>query len=64
LRALFHSKDRDLDGRISFDEFCDQETVNERAFRAMDINSDGYVSKDEMLRTTTRWVTSSVLSLN
>jgi hypothetical protein len=32
----FNSKDRDRDGLISFDEFCDRETINERSFRAID----------------------------
>ncbi len=32
----FNSKDRDRDGLISFDEFCDKETINERSFRALD----------------------------
>ena len=50
----FNSKDRDRDGRISFDEFCDRETVAERAFRAMDTNGDGYISKSEMLQASTR----------
>ena len=50
----FNSKDRDRDGRISFDEFCDRETVAERAFRAMDTNGDGYVSKAEMLQASSR----------
>ena len=50
----FKSKDRDRDGRISFDEFCDRETVSERAFRAMDTNGDGYISKSEMLQASTR----------
>ena len=26
----FNSKDRDRDGRISFDEFCDRETVRQK----------------------------------
>ena len=50
----FNSKDRDRDGRISFDEFCDRETVAERAFRAMDVNGDGYISRAEMLQASSR----------
>ena len=46
----FNVKDRDRDGRISYDEFCGRETLNERAFKAMDLNSDGFVSKAEMLQ--------------
>lgn len=51
---FFNSKDRDRDGRISYEEFCDRETVNERAFKAMDINSDGYITKTEMLKASNR----------
>ncbi len=42
---FFNSKDRDRDGRISYEEFCDRETVNERAFKAMDLNNDGFITK-------------------
>ena len=51
---FFNSKDRDRDGKISFEEFCDRETVTERAFKAMDVNGDGYISKTEMLRASNR----------
>ncbi len=51
---FFNSKDRDRDGRISYEEFCDRETMNERAFRAMDLNADGYVTKTEMLKASNR----------
>ena len=41
----FNSKDRDLDGLISFDEFCDRETINERSFRAIDqVNHSSFQS--------------------
>ena len=50
----FNSKDRDRDGRISYEEFCDRETVNERAFKAMDLNNDGFVTKNEMLKASNR----------
>merc|ERR550525_145411 len=45
----FSSKDRDRDGRISYAEFCGKKTINEKAFEALDINSDGYISKQELL---------------
>ena len=51
---FFNSKDRDRDGRISYEEFCDKETVNERAFKAMDLNRDGYITKSEMLKASNR----------
>ena len=51
---FFNSKDRDRDGLISYEEFCDRETVNERAFRAMDVNRDGLISKAEMLKASNR----------
>ena len=51
---FFNSKDRDRDGRISYEEFCDKETVNERAFKAMDINRDGFITKSEMLKASNR----------
>ncbi len=51
---FFNSKDRDRDGRISYEEFCDRETVNERAFKAMDLNRDGFITKAEMLKASNR----------
>ena len=45
----FNSKDRDRDGQISFDEFCDRETINERSFRAFDQDDDGFITKEDML---------------
>ena len=30
---FFNSKDKDRDGKISYDEFCDRETITERAFK-------------------------------
>lgn len=45
----FSSKDKDRDGLISYTEFCGRKTTNEKAFEALDINSDGYISKQELL---------------
>ena len=49
VKMYFNSKDRDRDGLISFDEFCDRETINERSFRAIDQDEDGYITKEDML---------------
>jgi len=45
----FANKDRDRDGKISFAEFCGKKTKTEKAFQALDINDDGYISKPEMM---------------
>merc|ERR1712156_116861 len=50
----FATKDKDRDGRISYDEFCDRKTKTEIAFEALDINSDGYISKNEMVSASIR----------
>jgi Ca2+-binding EF-hand superfamily protein len=44
---MFAEKDRDNDGLMSFEEFTGQETKVEKAFRAMDRDGDGYVTKTE-----------------
>ena len=44
---VFREKDRDLDGLMSFEEFVGQQTRFELAFKAMDTNGDGYVSRSE-----------------
>ena len=49
VKMYFNSKDRDRDGQISFDEFCDRETINERSFRAFDQDDDGFITKEDML---------------
>ena len=33
----------------SFDEFCDRETINERSFRAIDQDEDGFITKEDMI---------------
>jgi len=50
----FSSKDKDKDGQISYEEFCGRKTMTEKAFEALDINSDGYITKPEMLAATQR----------
>ena len=73
------SQDKDRDGKISYDEFCDRKTKTEIAFevkiktqnkqfipislstlhlclfeQALDINSDGFISKNEMVSASIR----------
>ena len=42
---MFAEKDKDLDGKLSFEEFCGLETKLEKAFKVMDKDGDGYISK-------------------
>ncbi len=42
---MFVAKDRDHDGKLSFEEFVGQETKLERAFKAMDKDGDGFITK-------------------
>ena len=42
---LFAEKDRDFDGLLSFEEFSGQETKLEKAFKAMDKDGDGFITK-------------------
>ena len=39
------SKDRDFDGHLTFEEFMGEETPVEKAFKNMDEDGDGLVSK-------------------
>ena len=43
--AVFHERDRDQDGKMSFEEFSGQKTRSELAFEAIDKNGDGFVSR-------------------
>ena len=43
--AVFNQRDRDQDGKMSFEEFSGQKTRSELAFEAIDKNGDGYVSR-------------------
>jgi len=47
---MFRERDKDLSGSMSFEEFCGHETRNELAFKAIDKNGDGYISKKEFRR--------------
>lgn len=42
---IFNQRDRDQDGKMSFEEFSGQKTRSELAFEAIDKNGDGYVSR-------------------
>ena len=50
IKKLFEERDKDLDGYMSFEEFSGQETKMELAFKAMDIDGNGFISKDEFQR--------------
>lgn len=50
----FATKDKDRDGLISYDEFCDKKTKTEIAFEALDTNSDGYITKTELVTASIR----------
>ena len=43
---MFDSKDKDLDGRLSFEEFMGEQSRAERLFKLMDKDGDGYVTKN------------------
>ena len=45
MEEIFKEKDRDFDGTMSYEEFTGHDTKTELAFRAIDKNGDGYVSK-------------------
>ena len=46
VERMFENKDKDLDGRLSFEEFMGEESRAERLFRLMDKDGDGYVTKN------------------
>ena len=43
---MFDSKDKDEDGRLSFEEFMGEQSRAERLFKLMDKDGDGYVTKN------------------
>ena len=45
VERMFENKDKDLDGRLSFEEFMGEKTRAERLFQLMDKDGDGYVTK-------------------
>merc|ERR1712106_289469 len=44
---VFEEHDKDLDGKLSWEEFSGEETKNEKAFKLMDMDHNGKVSKEE-----------------
>ena len=42
---MFVNIDKDLDGRLSFEEFMGEESRAERLFKLMDKDNDGWVTK-------------------
>ena len=46
---IFKDKDKDLDGIISFDEFAGKLTESEKAWKALDSNRNGYITREEMV---------------
>ena len=42
---MFKEHDKDLDGKLTWNEFIGEETANERAFKIFDQNKDGKISK-------------------
>ena len=43
---MFESKDKNQDGRLSFDEFMGEQSRAERLFKIMDKDGDGFVTKN------------------
>ena len=43
---MFDDKDKDLDGRLSFEEFMGEQSRAERLFKLMDKDGDGFVTKN------------------
>ena len=46
IERMFDDKDKDLDGRLSFEEFMGETSRSERLFKLMDKDADGYVTKN------------------
>ena len=47
---MFDDKDKDLDGRLSFEEFMGEQSRAERLFKLMDKDGDGFVTKNVSFR--------------
>ena len=46
VEKLFESKELDVDGRLSFEEFMGEQSRAERLFKLMDKDGDGFVTKN------------------
>ena len=46
MEKLFESKELDVDGRLSFEEFMGEQSRAERLFKIMDKDGDGFVTKN------------------
>ena len=46
VERLFRENDKDLDGKLSWEEFCGEPTKSEKAFCLMDVDKNGKVSKE------------------
>ena len=46
MEALFREKDKDHNGKLSWEEFCGEKTPTEKAFGIMDVDNSGRVSKE------------------
>ena len=49
LDLLFESHDKDQNGKLSWQEFSGQESKNERAFKLMDADHNGKITKNVSL---------------
>ena len=45
VEKMFVTKDKDFDGKLSFEEFMGEKSRAERLFKIMDKDGDGYVTK-------------------
>ena len=46
VEKLFESKELDVDGRLSFEEFMGEQSRAEKLFKLMDKDGDGFVTKN------------------
>lgn len=58
VEEFFHSRDRDFDGYLSFEEFLGEESQLEKLFKRMDKNNDGKVSKQVLTPKCTMYIQS------
>jgi len=50
LDLMFEMHDKDQNGKLSWQEFCGQESKNEKAFKLMDADHNGKITKNEFKR--------------